>query len=172
MRLESEFDAVTRLTPLVDRPNMRARYATFYRGAAASVAPWFAADDMLMSASLVRLGLLPPVEASNVVLIDSQAEALGLVYVVEGSALGGRMILRALEDRGVPVNGLQFLHPHGDGAGMHWRAVLERLESELGGADDLVERAVAGARRGFAFARQCFCEPLPCRHSAEVLEPA
>lgn len=86
--------------------------------------------------------------------LAGRAEALGFHYVMTGSALGGRVILRELERDGVDTIGLDFLDPHGPRTGEVWRRLLNVLERELTEADTLAQ-AVAGARKGFAYARAC-----------------
>ncbi len=51
-----------------------------------------------------------------------QAEALGMLYVLEGSTLGGRFITGALAARGVIDPGLAFLDPYRDQTGVRWRS--------------------------------------------------
>ena len=59
------------------------------------------------------------------------AEALGALYVVEGSTLGGVQIARALQAVVAEPNGRgrRFYLGYGDRHGAMWRAFLERLES-------------------------------------------
>lgn len=45
--------------------------------------------------------------------ISNRAEALGFLYVIEGSTLGGRLILRELAAGGAEITGLSFLDPFG-----------------------------------------------------------
>ena len=86
--------------------------------------------------------------------LASRAEALGFHYVMAGSALGGRVMLRELERDGVDTAGLGFLDPHGPRTGEVWRRLLDVLERELTEPNTLAQ-ALAGARKGFAFARAC-----------------
>jgi heme oxygenase len=81
-------------------------------------------------------------------LASSEASALGSIYVMEGSTLGGQLIGRALaEAEWLPEGGLTYFNPYGRETGAMWRAFHAfadtRLPTEAHGA------AVAGARRTF-----------------------
>jgi heme oxygenase len=56
---------------------------------------------------------------------------LGALYVVEGSALGGRMLCRGLDQLlgGSSIQGRRFFAGHGAGTGAAWLGFLARLES-------------------------------------------
>jgi heme oxygenase len=86
----------------------------------------------------------------------SRAEALGALYVLEGSTLGGRMILRALADRGVATAELAFLDPYGLETAGRWRDLMEILGREIRGESDLAA-ASRGAVRTFAHAHHILC---------------
>jgi heme oxygenase len=81
---------------------------------------------------------------------DSVADAVGMQYVVEGSALGGRALAAiAARELGIgPHNGGRFLRGHGASTGHRWRAWWQRLPSVITPAD--VPGVVAGARATFA----------------------
>lgn len=81
--------------------------------------------------------------------IEDEAEALGIMYVLEGSRLGGRVLARrAAESADPAVRGATRYFRHAENAG-HWRSFLSRLE-----ASEAVrlkpERAKAGALAAFA----------------------
>jgi heme oxygenase len=106
-----------------------------------------------IAAALHQLGL--PVPAPTATLpIASLPAALGGLYVLEGSSLGGRLILRALRARGVDTSGLAFLDPYGEQTGAHWRALLAVLEQELA-AEAARAEACEAALATFALARTC-----------------
>jgi len=86
--------------------------------------------------------------------IHTSAEALGALYVLEGSSLGGRVILKELKRRGASLAGLGFLDPYGPDTGERWRSFLMILERELNSCEQKAE-AVKGALRTFAFANAC-----------------
>jgi heme oxygenase len=78
---------------------------------------------------------------------DSVEHRLGALYVVEGSALGGRMLCRGLDRLLGPtaIEGRRFFAGRGAHTGDAWRDVLDRLASvgpELGARAALVSAAV------------------------------
>jgi heme oxygenase len=86
--------------------------------------------------------------------IRTRAEALGAFYVLEGSSLGGRVILKELKSRGASLTGLGFLDPYGPDTGQRWRSFLVILERELNSCEQKAD-AVKGAMNTFAFANAC-----------------
>lgn len=81
----------------------------------------------------------------------SPAAALGGLYVLEGSTLGGRVLIRLAEaSLGVSrQRGGRFLAGHGSDTGRLWRDFLEAL-AVIPAGGDAGDQAVAGARRTFA----------------------
>ena len=90
--------------------------------------------------------------------IGTKAEALGALYVLEGSTLGGKTILKALRSQGVSTDDLHFLDPYGKDAGMYWRAFLKVLERETSHNPSTMNECVSGAMKAFAFAATCLRE--------------
>jgi heme oxygenase len=88
----------------------------------------------------------------------SVGEALGRVYVAEGSMLGGRIIRRRLTGQGVDLTGLAFLDPWGDDTGARWRGFISAMERACveGVAD--VDAVVRGGIDGFAFAERTLAD--------------
>ncbi len=89
--------------------------------------------------------------------------ALGSVYVLEGSTLGGRMITRHV-DRApwCPSGGLRYFDPYGADTGSRWRTTLAHLSAA--GGDP--ERIVSGAVQTFAtlhawLVGACDAAPMP-----------
>ena len=74
------------------------------------------------------------------------AFALGVAYVVEGSQLGGQVLLRRLRQAGVDDE-LRYLQGRGEAIGPHWRAFLQLLRARLIRAED-----IASACRGACWA--------------------
>lgn len=79
--------------------------------------------------------------------------ALGSLYVMEGSTLGGRVITRRLlEDADwCPEEGLLYFHPYGDLTGERWRQTLALLDSV---PPERHEAVVEGALETFALLLQ------------------
>ena len=99
-----------------------------------------------LCADLAAHGLEPPAVASDALSPPDLNTALGGLYVLEGSTLGGRVVARHLRKHlGDPLPGGSFLDFHGDQASAHWKRLglaLERLA-----ADGLIDReaVIAGA---------------------------
>lgn len=62
--------------------------------------------------------------------IQGTAEAMGSLYVMEGSTLGGRVILKRLGALGLPAGSCTYFAGHGSATGTMWNAFLRRLEAE------------------------------------------
>ncbi|MBI0534900.1 biliverdin-producing heme oxygenase [Roseomonas sp. KE2513] len=77
--------------------------------------------------------------------IHGRAEAMGSLYVMEGSTLGGRVILKRLDGLGLPPGSCRYFAGYGDGTGAMWMSFLQRLEAE---AD--APAVLRGARATFA----------------------
>jgi heme oxygenase (biliverdin-IX-beta and delta-forming) len=79
------------------------------------------------------------------VLPQDDAERFGLLYVLEGSRLGGRLLLRRVGP-GFPARYLAAIHRPGE-----WRAFTRALDARAAAGDGAwVESMVAGALHGFA----------------------
>jgi heme oxygenase len=77
---------------------------------------------------------------------DHTDTALGSLYVLEGSTLGGRVIGAKLRRAPwCPRGGLRSFEPYGAGTAARWRATLAQLERSGGDA----QRIVDGALRTF-----------------------
>lgn len=78
------------------------------------------------------LGIATQAESSQVPSLRSEAAAWGSLYVIEGSALGGQAVTRALADAGLkPEAGAAYFHGWGDCTGGMWRDFRQLLEREL-----------------------------------------
>jgi len=158
----------------VARPDARRAlvegFHTLHAEAEAALAPWLQDLDGLefdarrrshqLARDLVAVAgqARPAPEAPPVVA--SLGEALGRMYVLEGSTLGGRVIRKAVEGRGEGMTGLSFLDPYGDQVGARWRAFLAVLDRHARAPADL-DAMVLGARAGFRRAEYLLCgEPL------------
>jgi heme oxygenase len=84
------------------------------------------------------------------------AEALGMLYVLEGSTLGGHVILRTLRNAGVDCAPLAFLDPYGPDTGRRWRDFLIVLEQETG-SEMRRDAACKGAVLAFEHALEVLC---------------
>ena len=110
----------------------------------------------LLSEDLLSLGALPKKAPARLPGLDNIGQALGCLYVVEGSSLGGRVLAPAFRVAlgDVPTGFFdsdERMHPH------PWRSVmagLRKFDVAAGSADDVV----LGAQRTFlAFGRHLVC---------------
>ncbi len=101
--------------------------------------------DRLRSASLLRdiaaLGLTPPSPAPSPAFTND-AQLLGGLYVLEGSRLGGAMLVRRVA-KGLPT---AFLAP---GNPADWRAFISLLDQRLSSAAVLAD-AISAAQAVFS----------------------
>ncbi|MBP0494631.1 biliverdin-producing heme oxygenase [Pararoseomonas indoligenes] len=86
-----------------------------------------------------RLPVCPPPP------LRGHGEAMGSLYVMEGSTLGGRVILKRLDEIGLADGARSYFAGHGEATGPMWRAFLARLEAELD-----AEGVLRGAKATFA----------------------
>lgn len=75
--------------------------------------------------------------------------AIGILYVVEGSSLGGRFILKNLQSAlGYEENGVSYFNGYGNKTGSSWKNFLNNL-TEYGEKNGNSDEIIAGA--DFAF---------------------
>lgn len=80
---------------------------------------------------LHALGIAPDAREPSVPAVTDRAGALGVLYVLEGSTLGLRMVrnrLRHAGSAGWPMQS-RFVLGYGDASGRHWQSFLAELES-------------------------------------------
>ncbi len=107
----------------------------------------------LLQGDLGTLGVDPATVAElprcpNVPVVTSTAEALGVLYVVEGATLGGRIIAAHLRDSDVPASALSFFTSYGADVGRrwhHWRQVTTDWVGDDGARADAVVAAAVGS---------------------------
>jgi heme oxygenase len=163
-KLESGLRIEDRLCGSETRGPLIAGYFAFHRESEAALGPHLRDITDLAFASRVharqiknpRRGTL----LGNPVFpeIATRAEALGALYVLEGSSLGAKKILKTLRSRGVSTDDLHFLNPYGKDAGAYWRTFLEVLERETAHNQSTMNACVSGAIKAFAFAAMCLRE--------------
>lgn len=92
---------------------------------------------------------------------ESDASLWGMVYVVQGSSLGGQVISAAVKKSLGRTDGRGFSFFEGDGAetGVNWRRFLEVLERSV--PESEIDHAVDGANRIFAVLNQVFKKAAP-----------
>jgi heme oxygenase len=159
-RLEEQVDILGRIATPEGRRDLVEGFSGLHADAEAALAPWLADLPGLdfqarrRSAHLARdlavVGGAAP--TARPIAVRGVAEALGLMYVLEGSTLGGRVIRKQVAARGGDMAGLSFLDPYGERVGERWRSFL----SVLGDEPD-TDALVAGALAGFRHAEDRLC---------------
>ena len=165
-RLETRVDILTRIATTDGRRALVQRFHGLHAEAEAALAPWLADlaglefDARRRSVQLaVDLAVLdgdPPSKPEHALAVTSVSEALGRMYVLEGSTLGGQVIRRAVEARGDGMRGLSFLDPYGERVGERWRAFLAVVDRHVRAPEDM-EAMVGGAVAGFRLAELHLC---------------
>jgi heme oxygenase (biliverdin-IX-beta and delta-forming) len=91
---------------------------------------------------------------------DSPEGALGVMYVFEGSTLGGKIITRLLKQSSVwPEAGIRYFDPYGPEAGAKWRAFKQHLAT----IEDRKrqDRVIAAANATFAIVHDWLAPAFP-----------
>ena len=163
--LESDLGIQKRLSRIETRGPLIAGYTALHRECEAALRPHlWDMPDLAFSSRFGPLRIpghaeLPghkhPLVDPVFPAIDTKAEALGALYVLEGSTLGGKTILKALRSQGVSTDELHFLDPYGKDAGALWRGFLGVLERETAHSQSAMNECVSGAIKAFAFAARC-----------------
>lgn len=166
-RVEQRARVVERLADPAQQAALTAAFYALHAEVEAAAAPWLGDHPGLDFEARRRTPLLRErlsalgVEAPTVhesVTAASAAEAIGLLYVVEGATLGGKVIRKSLTARGAGAEGLEFLDPYGEATGAQWRSFLGVLDDLA--ADD-PDAALSGALKGFRLAEQQLCGGAP-----------
>lgn len=164
-RLEDRLDILNRIADPAGRRTLMARFFGLYQGVedslAQALAPVSALDyEARRKAPVLRRDLellgVPPAAADVAVppRFDSLTHAMGFQYVLEGSTLGGQVIRRDAERRGLGLEGLGFFDVYGAETGARWRSFRLLLE-EWCSTD--AASAAAGAVGGFALVEAWLC---------------
>ncbi len=106
--------------------------------------PWLEADLQALGAE--ALGALPL--SSHLPPLDSPAQCLGCLYVLEGASLGGVIISRHIREKLAitPQSGGKFFNGYGDRTGEQWhgfRAALTAFDAATGEPDQVITAARA-----------------------------
>jgi heme oxygenase (biliverdin-IX-beta and delta-forming) len=163
-RLDQTLRLLDRLSSPDQRGGLLVGYHWLHRETEAKIAPFLGEMSDLDFPARRRSSLLAqdlavlghPAHLDHPIRLDihTSGAAFGALYVLEGSTLGGRVILKALKLRGASLVGLGFLDPYGNRTGDRWRSFLAILEREIKSSDQKAE-AVTGALNTFAFAEGC-----------------
>lgn len=159
--IETEADVERRLRDLGERPAMVARFHVLHSAVEEAIAPWrprFEADGYtpdrrspLILQGLETLDVEPPAGEAVAALL-TYGEAIGWVYVAEGSMLGGRVMQKGMVRDGIPLTGLEFLDPWGDETGSRWRAFMRTMDSASASGQASQDDILKGGRDAFDLA--------------------
>jgi heme oxygenase (biliverdin-IX-beta and delta-forming) len=165
--LDETLHLIDRLSSMQQRAAVLAGYHRLHHAAEAAIAPFLGAIADLDFAARRRCQMIaegigihsrePLPDLAARFDVSTPAEAFGALYVLEGSSLGGRVILKELKRRGVSLAGLGFLDPYGFNTGPRWRAFLAILDREVQSGEQQSD-AITGALNTFAFAKSCLCK--------------
>jgi heme oxygenase (biliverdin-IX-beta and delta-forming) len=161
-RIETKLGIIDRFSDPARRPELIRRYASLHIPADGALQPFLGDVEGLHFAERTRTRLLAPfVGESSLPAFPApagRAAALGMLYVLEGATLGGRLIIRTLTNRGVDDPSLAFLDPYGAQTGSRWRSFLSVLSREID--DDLLLTAECcqGARSAFLHSERVLCD--------------
>ncbi|QXV66434.1 biliverdin-producing heme oxygenase [Mucilaginibacter sp. 21P] len=97
-------------------------------------------------------GLVPAkAEGNDLPRIESHLEALGALYVIEGSTLGGKIISKMMEQQlGLNGNGLSFFSGYGDRTEEMWNIFKEKMDAQ---AENPEQEAVVIAAANETFSK-------------------
>lgn len=164
------------------RMHEREHYARILLAFAAFLAPWEEAvagvlpalrpwlrdrsRQPFLRADLRRLGLPTPDHAELGLSLPGPAAAWGSLYVLEGSALGGQVITRALATSGLDAaHGAAYFHGWGSATGGMWRDFRALLAAEVTTPEEIAAACAAAAATFDALA-SCFESRLHERTAA------
>lgn len=147
---------------------MVARFHGLHQQVEAAIAPWreafaeagYAPDrrSPLIREGLRALGRDAP-EDEAAPALPTFGEAIGWVYVAEGSMLGGRVMQKAMVRDSIALDGLEFLDPWGDETGSRWRAFLLVMDSVCGSGRATQADVLKGGRDAFDLAFEILVPP-------------
>jgi len=156
----AEHERVERLLRL-ETPMSMQRYTTVMAGFDAFLAAW---EPRIADALPERLkpwfserrtGVQPlqamRVDAVHALALDETAATMGSLYVLEGSALGGRVLCPQLRQTlGVgPGRGCDYFEGFGDATGAMWRDFRQVSSEEIGDSPQAVAAACEAAKNTF-----------------------
>jgi heme oxygenase (biliverdin-IX-beta and delta-forming) len=173
--LDENLDLIDRLSSVRQRANVLAGYHRFHHAAEAAIAPFLGAiadldfaarrRSRLIADGIGILGQEVSLDRATSFGINTRSEAFGAFYVLEGSSLGGRVILKELKRRGASLAGLGFLDPYGFNTAARWRSFLAILEREVVSGEQQRD-AVTGALNAFTFAKSCLSKEITHERTA------
>lgn len=168
--LEASMDVFERVATAEDYRALLRRFYTLYEPLEArlgAAADWGAAGwdfdahrktawlrEDLLALGVTEAELQDWPQAAALPAVADFGAAVGTLYVLEGSTLGGQMIARQFREKlGVtPERGGRFFHGYGEATGRRWREFGQWAEGQAQ-RSQISDTAVRGARETFgAFA--------------------
>ncbi len=136
-----------------------------------ALAATYATPLALLADDLPALGLNAPTPPPPLTFTDNLAR-LGAGYVIEGSALGARLLLRQAQSRGhSSTQGATFLAYHVDRGYTHWPRLMQAL-APLDPTSPEFQTVLHAAQQTFALAATCFDRMgLPAKDPDEGQNP-
>lgn len=123
----------------------------------------FQLNDRIKTPALIEdlklAGINPEAVETELPTINTVEEALGYLYVAEGSTLGGAVIARALakNENLKEVTDYNFYGCYGELTGERWKNFLIAME-QAGGRLNNDEAIVAGGEKGFGYFGECLAK--------------
>lgn len=168
-QLETRLDILSRIGSGESRRELVERFHGWHGGVEAALSPVLTQVAGLDYAGRRRAGVLEADLAAlggrrqapaAIPAPTSLPEALGMLYVAEGSTLGGRVIRKRVAAMGLSHEGLGFLDPYGEEVGARWKSFLAVLDRECPAHDPAaMDAAVRGGLTGFTQAQAWLCDP-------------
>ena len=115
-------------------------------------AKWLETDLRALGETDASLAALPKADAH--LHLQTEAKRFGVAYVLEGSTLGGQVLLRKLAPHIAPSKGV-YLFSYGEETGPLWRQFSQSLGESLASPLD-VEHAISAARHTFTSLAEWF----------------
>jgi len=97
-------------------------------------------------------GTIAEAPSVNIPVIENQLQALGALYVMEGSIMGGSIIVKMLEKGGI-TKGVSFFSGYGEATGQKWGVFVSTMNQQ---ATTPEEETIAIEAANEAFT--CFAE--------------
>ena len=92
---------------------------------------------------------------------EGLARVVGCLYVLEGSTLGSRLIVRLLDQahRRPAAGANRFFQGYGPATGERWSSLGRDLEASLGGDEAALEQAIRAAGETYQFLGKILADP-------------
>lgn len=103
----------------------------------------------LLEKDLQSLGM-PKIEKTPGISVENEAQAFGIMYVMEGSTLGGNVIMKQLS-RNPEFEGTEFNYfgCYADKTGEYWKNFKETLDSKF--SEDQYDEVLKGTQKAYEY---------------------